>query len=83
MESMHENILHCNTAAVLSSFQSQFTAGIRNALFRRKGAMKKTNWNDACSTWKCNRNSSFVHISASITPAVIWSVCMTKTKARV
>lgn len=43
MESMHENILHCNTEAVLSSFQSQFTAGIRNALFRRKGAMKKTN----------------------------------------
>lgn len=43
MESMHENTLHRNTEAVLSSFQSQFTASIRNALFRRKGAMKKTN----------------------------------------
>lgn len=35
------------------------------------------------STWKCRRNSSFVHTSARITPAVISSVCMIKTKARV
>lgn len=35
------------------------------------------------TTWKCSKRSSLVHTSASISPAVIWIVYMTNTKAGV
>lgn len=70
---IHENILHYNTpfkpqASIYSSYQ--------------KGHEKQLKW-CVCLHEKCSKNSSLVHTSASISPAVIWSVYMTNTKARV
>lgn len=53
--STHENTLHCNTEAEPSSFQFLFTASTRDALFRRKGAVEKTNWNDVCVYMKMQK----------------------------